>query len=750
VAISIPMQSTGSDFSVEEDSSYRVVREARLRWLLGVVPGVVLVACLYFAVLTGMHGLRLVTHILVVGAFLYPIPLWLTRRRRFDAARHTFGVITLALVFGVMMAVGNRAGHVDFLHLLFLCIAINSYALFFENPLKPTRTTRMRWLSAHAYALVSLVGFFVVEFDWIIFDPIGDVGEQFITKAWSSGFEKNALDFFGEVHRSIFTALIAFMVVPVAVLTRSIARAEEHLVEVNRRNRELSEALTEQRVRERTRILEESNRHKSEFLASMSHELRTPLNAIIGYSEMLQEEAQEQGAGGMVPDLRRIQGAGRHLLELINAVLDLSKIEAGRLEVHREEVALGEALEQVVAVAQPLSKARSNRFHVVVAEPARRVRVDLTKLKQVLLNLLGNAFKFTSEGTVRLEVQAEAESGADWLVVTVSDTGIGMTAEQLSRLFEEYWQAAPAEGGAPVGTGLGLSLSRRLCRLMGGDIEVHSRAGEGSRFTVRLPVGQPVALERATVGGGKAGKVLVVDDDEVIRDQLRRYLEKDGFQVVTAASAEQGLELARAQSPDVITLDVLMPGVDGWRLLTQLKAVPALSGTPVIMLSVLDEHRTGYALGAADYLSKPVDRERLLKVLEPYRRGRHVLVVDDDEDVRAVLRRTLRAEGYSVVEAANGREALEAIADAKPDAIVLDLMMPEVDGFEVVEALAGRQDWREIPVIVLTGLTVNERERQRLTGAVMTVLRKDSGSGEGWLAEVRAQVRACLANEGER
>jgi signal transduction histidine kinase/CheY-like chemotaxis protein len=735
---------------MDEDPNYLVVRETRLRWLLKVLPALIIVACFYFAVLTLWRGLWHTTAVLMAGAAAFLLPIWLARRRRFDAARHATGFLGLGLVSGVMVTVGNEPGAVDFLHVLYLAIAINAYAFFFEKPLGRLNGRSLRWAGAHAYAFVALCCFLAIELDWVIFEPIGGIGEQFIPSDWSAGFDGRQLRFFTQVHRAIFVALIAITVVPIALLTRSVSQAEEHLMQVNRRNRELSEALTEQRVRERTRILEESNRHKSEFLASMSHELRTPLNAIIGYSEMLQEEAQEQGAGGMVPDLRRIQGAGRHLLELINAVLDLSKIEAGRLEVNREEVALGEALEQVVAVAQPLSKARSNRFDVVVAEPARRVRVDLTKLRQVLLNLLGNAFKFTSGGTVRLEVQAEADSGADWLVVTVSDTGIGMTAEQLSRLFEEYWQAAPAEGGAPVGTGLGLSLSRRLCRLMGGDIEVHSRAGEGSRFTVRLPVGHPVALEKATAGGGKAGKVLVVDDDEVIRDQLRRYLEKDGFQVVTAASAEQGLELAQTQSPDVITLDVLMPGVDGWRLLTQLKAVPALSGTPVIMLSVLDEHRTGYALGAAEYLSKPVDRERLLKVLEPYRRGRHVLVVDDDEDVRAVLRRTLRAEGYSVVEAANGREALEAIADARPDAIVLDLMMPEVDGFEVVEALSVRLEWRDIPVIVLTGLTVDERERRRLTGAVLTVLRKESGSGEGWLTEVRAQVRACLAGEGER
>jgi len=505
-------------------------------------------------------------------------------------------------------------------------------------------------------------------------------------------------------------------------------------------------------IEDKSRQLEAADRHKSEFLANMSHELRTPLNAIIGYSEMLQEDAADLGAEQFTDDLKRINAAGKHLLELINAVLDLSKIEAGKMELYLENFDVGGLARDIAAVIQPLAAKNANRLDVRSPDAIGTMRADLTKVRQALFNLLSNACKFTDRGTISLAVAREAGDGQDWMVFSVSDTGIGMTAEQLSRLFEAFSQADAATTRKYGGTGLGLALSRRLCRMMGGDVTVASEAGRGSTFTIRLPARVAEAIEEPAAPARAAdrvtpgvGTVLVIDDEAAVRDLMQRFLVKEGFRVVTAAGGEEGLRRAKELRPDAITLDVMMPGMDGWAVLSALKADPDVADIPVIMLTIVDDRNLGYALGASDYLTKPIDRERLVTVLKQHRRDRPVLVVDDDAGLRQLLRRMLEPEGYAVVEAENGRVALERLRDVSPSVVLLDLMMPEMDGFEFVTELRRHEGWRAIPVVVITARDLSLEDRERLNGYVQKILQKGTHGREQLLAEVRELVAASVA-----
>jgi CheY-like chemotaxis protein/two-component sensor histidine kinase len=381
----------------------------------------------------------------------------------------------------------------------------------------------------------------------------------------------------------------------------------------------------------------------------MSHELRTPLNAILGYSELLLEDAAGEGHQALLPDLRKIHSAGRHLLGLINDVLDLSKIEAGKMDLYLETFDVRETLTPVVETVAPLVEKQDNRLEVRWGEHLGTVRSDATRVRQVLLNLLSNASKFTERGTITLEAERETDAdGADWLVLRVRDTGIGMTPAQLARLFEAFAQAEASTAGKYGGTGLGLAISRLFCEMLGGTIAVSSEAGVGTVFTVRLPsVTQQIAGSAPTeeavpvTGSGQAGTVLVIDDDPAARSLIGRILGRDGFRVVEAEDGATGLRLARDLHPDVITLDILMPGLDGWEVLAALKADAALERIPVVVVTIVDERNASFALGAADYLQKPITRDQLLDSLRHAVRDRGadeaLLASHDDETARTTL-----------------------------------------------------------------------------------------------------------------
>ena len=476
----------------------------------------------------------------------------------------------------------------------------------------------------------------------------------------------------------------------------------------------------------------------------MSHELRTPLNAVIGYSEMLQEDAVDLGADGLVPDLQKVNAAGKHLLELINSILDLSKIEAGKMELHLEDFSVAQMVQGIAALVQPLAEKNGNRLEVACGAETGTMHADLTKVRQVLFNLLSNACKFTDKGCVSLLVQREELSDSAWLSFEIRDTGIGLTPEQQGRLFQEFSQADSDTARKYGGTGLGLALSRRLSRLMGGEIAVQSEAGKGSRFTARLPAEVGKVRAAASEAASNTGTVLVIDDEAVVRDLMQRFLSKEGFRVMTAANGEDGLSLAQAHRPDAITLDVMMPGMDGWTVLSRLMADPQLADIPVIMLTIVDDKRMGYALGASEYLTKPIDRERLIALLAKYRRDLPVLVVDDDAAIRGLLRRILEDEGYTVSEAQNGRAALERMGEQMPGAILLDLMMPEMDGFEFLSTLHGREGWRQVPVVIITAKDLTVEDRARLNGSVVRILQKGTHDKDELLAEVRALLGTSM------
>ena len=518
-------------------------------------------------------------------------------------------------------------------------------------------------------------------------------------------------------------------------------------------------------LEQKGRELAAASRHKSEFLANMSHELRTPLNAIIGIAEMLREDAEEEGQDGLVEPLQRIHRAGDHLLHLINEILDLSKIEAGKLELHLEDVGLAAAIQDVALTAEPLAARNGNRLIVDCPEAALSLRSDPTRLRQIVLNLLSNACKFTERGEVRLGVRADP----DWVRISVADTGIGMTPEQVKRLFQEFSQADASTTRRYGGTGLGLAISRKLARLMGGDIQVESAAGVGTTFTVRLPVGparpaaaappgepgqrRPAVAAPPRPGTGDAATVLVVDDEETVRDLMRRFLAREGFDVVTASDGEEGLRLAHQLHPALITLDVLMPGLDGWSVLQALKADPDLASIPVVMLTILDEQNRGYALGAADYLTKPIQRDRLRALLARHRghaAGKHVLIVDDDPEARRWLARALAAEGWQTSEAEDGRAALERVRARAPDLILLDLLMPEMDGFEFLTRLHADALAARVPVVVVTAADLTEDDHRRLNGAVEKVLLKQAYGRDELLQTLRELVgRAVPARRDE-
>ncbi|WP_020615096.1 hybrid sensor histidine kinase/response regulator [Paenibacillus daejeonensis] len=501
-----------------------------------------------------------------------------------------------------------------------------------------------------------------------------------------------------------------------------------------------------------------ANRTKSQFLANMSHELRTPLNAIIGYSELLMDEARELGEPAFAEDLYKINRSGNHLFSLINDILDISKIESGKMDVYYEPYMLDELIEDVMTTIRPLLDRSGNTYeiHAVNGE----MTTDVTKLRQILINLLTNASKFTEQGHIRFAIAEESRQGIPGYSFVVSDTGIGISAEQLQQLFQPFVQADNSTTRKYGGTGLGLSISQRFCEIMDGRIDVTSVPGSGSTFTCWLPAKPAQALEFATrqvpstdieelsdinleTAHEDGISILFIDDEPENRLLIERYLASENWKLAFSQSGREGIRLARLLKPQVICLDILMPSMDGWAVLAELKNDPELADIPVVILSLTNDRQLGYSLGAAEYLTKPVSRNRLIEVMDRFitdREHHSVLVIEDDETTSEMMTRMLHREGYTAHKADNGRLALEQIKIEKPNLILLDLMMPEMDGFEFIAELRQTSHLSEIPVIVLTAKTITADDRNKLNGSVKDIIQKGSFNRSQLLDE----IRACL------
>jgi signal transduction histidine kinase/CheY-like chemotaxis protein len=493
--------------------------------------------------------------------------------------------------------------------------------------------------------------------------------------------------------------------------------------------------------------LENANKAKSDFLASMSHELRTPLSAIIGFSDLMRHEPHAPQGGLVVPDdwVENVHRSGQHLLGLINDVLDLAKVEAGRLELNKEPVDVEAAIVESVAGLRPLAMRKALEIEVTV-EPMS-IEVDRGRLRQMLYNLLSNAIKYTGNGG---GITVRGSRSGDELYLSVADTGIGISAEDQTHIFEEFRQVGEPSA-RESGTGLGLALTRRLVEAHGGRIEVESTPSVGSTFTVILPgaverlVHTRVPTIERVAGSGTPGDVLVIEDDDGAATLLRAYLESDGYSVRVAQDGEAGLAAARAQVPSAILLDVLLPGMDGWDVLNAIKSDEVLRGVPVVFVTALDQRDIGLALGAVDYLVKPVQREVLLDCLArnaftgaPTSNRSRVLAIDDDPASLDMIEAFLQPSGFEVLRADGGAEGLALAQREQPDLVICDLLMPHVDGFGVVAAMKADARTRDVPILILTAHELTAGEKDLLNGKILGLVAKGEIGKDGlsaWLAK---------------
>ncbi|MDM8565827.1 response regulator [Candidatus Halobeggiatoa sp. HSG11] len=496
-------------------------------------------------------------------------------------------------------------------------------------------------------------------------------------------------------------------------------------------------------------VAEAANLSKSQFLANMSHELRTPLNAIIGYSEMLKEEAEDLGQDDFVPDLQRVHSAGKHLLGLINDVLDLSKIEAGKMDLHLETFDLNTVLREIENTIQPLVEKRGNTLTVRCDGNIDQIHADITKFRQIILNLLGNATKFTEQGLITVEVSHQTQD-EDWIRICVTDDGIGMTPEQQEKLFQPFTQADASTTRKYGGTGLGLTITKKFVELMGGNISLISEFGHGSMFNITLPiVVTELTIKAEELLQKEEGIVLIIDDDSVVRGLLKTYLTQLGYAVASAADGKEGLRLSKKLRPDAILLDVKMPGIDGWNVLSTLRQDPLLTDIPVIMTSVENNH--GFAHEATDYLVKPVGYEQLTGVFEKYHIGDNsqslIMVVEDDMVIGEVISSMIKTAGWRVFRAENGEVALEHMDNKKPVLILLDLVMPVMNGFDFLTNLRKKEKWDSIPVVILTSTHLSPEEQAKLqNNNVETILQKETYDNDDLLEHISELIAKFKPN----
>ncbi|OGS07425.1 MAG: hypothetical protein A2270_00425 [Elusimicrobia bacterium RIFOXYA12_FULL_51_18] len=521
----------------------------------------------------------------------------------------------------------------------------------------------------------------------------------------------------------------------------------------------VARALDKRRLSRQVDELKEINRFKSEFLANMSHELRTPMNAILGYTSLHLDRLYGEVTQKQEDALKRVEAAGKNLLSLINSILDLSKIAAGRMPVYLEEFQLKDLIDEVLSMMDCLAKGKKLDVEASIPKDML-VRSDKTKLKQILINLVNNAIKFTSSGGVFIEVDQSPEQPR--FNIRVRDTGIGVKIENLPLLFQEFKQLDASPTREYGGTGLGLVISRKFARLMGGDIGVESVAGAGSTFTVTLPLEsgfRPQSVEsvfKPAVAGCRGKIFLAIDDDPEVLTLLRDSLQGSGYEFAGALNAEEGIAMARELKPFAITLDIMMPHKDGWSTLQFMKNDPELRKIPTIILSIMDNKTLGYALGVTDYILKPFERSELLKKLKALDLGtrvdgslkrtpRTVLVIDDEKNIAEYLKETLGAEGYTVETVANGSAALTRINSDPPDILFLDLMLQGTNGFEIIEAMEKDPKFKDTSIFILTARHLTPQETDYLQKRTEAVFQKGSKSLPEILGQVKKRLKALEA-----
>jgi signal transduction histidine kinase/DNA-binding response OmpR family regulator len=582
-----------------------------------------------------------------------------------------------------------------------------------------------------------------------------------------------------------FTAFIMFLALYAQSVANEVSKKNDQLVLKEQELKEANSSL-EQRVEERTAELQKisddleeknislkeavaqadyANESKSNFLANMSHELRTPLNAIIGLSELLVEELKEEENKTYLEPMSRILNAGKHLLALINDILDISKIEAGKMELFIEEFKVKDALDEILVISEPLASKNNNKLKFECSDDIGTLRNDTTKFKQIIINLISNACKFTKDGQVTLRVSKKTTNG-DEIEFAVIDTGIGITQDQISKLFSNFVQADSSTTKKFGGTGLGLAITKRMSELMGGSINITSEIGKGTTMTITLPRMAEARMNKDSahlavkqkitqVQSISDLKILVIEDNETERELIDKYLKNAGYTATFAVNGEEGLKMAVASHPDLIMLDIFLPGINGWDVLHTLKSNSKTWDINVVMISMLEEKNKGYVMGASDYLVKPFNQGQLSQVLSRYiidnglngnDLGR-VLIVEDDADARLILKTALKKFHVEIEEATNGAEGLEKLAKNKPNLIMLDLMMPVMDGFEFIENLKKSKEWADIPIIVNTAKELNEVEKPKLEGSVAKILHKSKYSTEDMLAEVKTILETIKRNK---